>query len=89
MGPVGPERKLGPTGPAEHHWLAETGTVRQAVACWTPVHGGGYDSAFGSSYNCSKDPGPMGRRRGGPLDRIPRRDVADTAEPRHEAYGAQ
>ena len=23
------------------------------------------------------------------MDRIPRRDVADTAEPRHEAYGAQ
>ena len=23
------------------------------------------------------------------MDRIPRRDVADSAEPRHEAYGAQ
>jgi len=30
----------------------------------------------------------MGQAGLGPMDRIPRRDVADTAEPRHEAYGA-
>jgi len=54
--PEGPERKLGPTGPAERHGLALTGTVRIAVAMWTPVQDDGYDSAFGSSLAWTQAP---------------------------------
>ena len=86
------ERKLGPEGPAEHHWLSDWASITRALA-------GGDDTAFGSRIVLRPGPhGPEGLgpafawtrapwAGGGPLDRIPRRDWPVRPSPGTKPWG--